>query len=139
MSLDLVATAKAIQTAIKAGVDTAKISVRAFPEEGAETDAVITVRCVGVEYRRTFGADGIAEVSWALDVAVACPAGVGDSYRLLMDLIGTGNNNSIFDAIATDPSLGGRVRTATAQEVSVSAAATEAVFTLTTYERRGTA
>ncbi len=78
MSLDLATTAEAIVTALKAGVDTTKVTVRAFPEEGMETDAVIGVRCTGVEYRRTFGANGFAQLSWALDVEVACPAGAGD-------------------------------------------------------------
>lgn len=139
MSLDLAATAEAIVTALKAGVDTTRVTVRAFPEEGMETDAVIGVRCTGVAYRRSFSASGIAELTWALDVDVACPAGVGDSWRLLYDLMGTGNANSIFDAIAADPTLGGVVQAAVAQDVTIAEGAPSGTFTLSTQERRGTA
>lgn len=139
MSLDLTATAAALQTRLKAGVDTTKVTVRAFPEEGAETDAVIDVRCAGVAYRRTFGSNGLAEVSWVLDVQVNCPAGVGDSWRLLYDVLGTGNTNSIFDAIAADPTLSGAVRTTVAQDVTIAEDVPAGTFTLTTHEVRGTA
>ncbi len=98
-----------------------------------------------VGYQRSFGANGLAEVAFDLTVVLPVTAGWDDAYTRMFRLLGTGDESSIFDLLAADPTLGGVVGDATALTVmrpqseitTTGESLLTAVFPLTVREYRG--
>lgn len=78
---------------------------------------VISIADNGIEYRRTMGAHGIASLTLLLEIRTQDGP---DGERVMDDLLnaGTGTSSSLFDAIASDPTLGGVVADAVALSVT---------------------
>lgn len=145
-ALDLAVIAEAIQATIKAGIDTDRVNVYAFPEGVAERPyIVVRPGSPFVAYQRTFGTDGLAEIQFELEINTGVPAGSGDTYRLMYEMLGQGAGAtvSIFDALAADPTLGGAVGNSAALDVArpeldEGTGDLVASFPITVYQQRGT-
>lgn len=103
---------EALQAAIQnAGLDKT-VAVHAY-DPGAphhQYPALIIGHGTGVDYAITFGPRGIAVLNLQVEIRTSAvePAGGG---RQLDELLaaGTGANSSVFDALRSDPTLGGVV------------------------------
>lgn len=119
--LDLNAIAAALGDLLRSNLDTDRLNVYDYPEGPRETPYIV-IRPANpfMQYQRTFGSAGIAEVRFEVLINAGVPGGEGDSYRLMYELCGqgTGTTVSVFDAMAADPTLGGVAQTSTALDVS---------------------
>lgn len=142
--LDLNAMAEGIATTLKAEIDTDRINIYAHPEGIKETPYVVILPGDPfVQYQRTFTSDGMAEVRWEAVINAGIPAGDGDAYRLMYELLGQGSGEtmSLFDALASDPTFAGTARASKALDVGRPVlnddGALLASFPITAYQMRG--
>lgn len=135
---------EAIATAIAAQLEPTELNVYALPSP-ARVLPCIEVRPGSpfIAYRRTFGANGIAELGFNLEIALPVTAGWAEAYSRMYALLRTGHETSIFDLLAADPTFSNTVSTSQAGEVdrliegTVDAVSTlTAVFPLTVLEHR---
>lgn len=135
----------AIATAIAAQLAPTGLNVYALPTPARSLPCIdILPGSPFIAYRRTFGTNGVAEISYDLEISLPVVAGWDEAYQSMFALLGTGNETSIFDLLAADPTLGGTVSTSTALEVDRPQAATDpagngvlvATFPMTVLEHR---
>ncbi len=135
---------EAIAAAIAAQLEPTELNVYALPSP-ARVLPCIEVRPGSpfIAYQRTFGPNGLAELSFGLEIALPVTAGWAEAYSRMYALLGTGPATSIFDLLAADPTFSGSVSTSQAGEVdrliegTVDAVSTlTAVFPLTVLEHR---
>lgn len=131
--------------AIAAQLAATGLNVYPFPDRAYALDALtITPVTPFIVYDRTFGATGIAEVAFDLEVRLSTAGGLDGAYRHMYQLLGTDNAVSIFDLLRADPTFGGLIHHGLAREVSgpreeMTDRGDElvAVFGITVHERRG--
>lgn len=116
-----------------------------FPDRAYALDCLtITPVTPFITYDRTFGATGIGEVAFDLEVRLSTAGGLEPAYRHMYQLLGTDNDVSIFDLLRADPTFGGLIHHGIAREVSAPREEMTdrgdelvAVFGITVHERRG--
>jgi hypothetical protein len=82
---------------------------------------LITHAAAGTEYATTFGPKGVAQLSLMLEIRTNAADPV--SSAIAMDALlsaGTGATRSVFDAVASDPTLGGLVSTSSMLDITQS-------------------
>ena len=114
---------RTIREAVKATIDSAglgrSVAVHAYAPT-VDPDAVSQYPCILIgwadpaNYRLTFGAQGIASLPLELEIRTQSADGIS-AEMALDDLLaaGTGAGSSIWDALDSDATLGGAVRTST--------------------------
>ena len=135
----------AMVEAIAAQLSPTGLNVYAFPDRAYALDALTIIPVSPfITYDRTFGATGIAEVSFDLEVRLSTAGGLEPAYRHMYQLLGTDNAVAIFDLLRADPTFGGLIHHGLAREVSgpreeMTDRGDElvAVFGITVHERRG--
>ena len=135
----------AMVEAIAAQLAATGLNVYPFPDRAYTLDCLtITPVTPFITYDRTFGATGIAEVSFDLEVRLSTAGGLEPAYRRMYQLLGTDNAVSIFDLLRADPTFGGLIHHGLARGVSgpreeMTDRGDElvAVFRITIFERRG--
>jgi hypothetical protein len=108
--LDPEAYAEAFKTTIDAALDNDDLNTYALPEADPELPAIIlTPGSPFITYRRTFGAQGLAEIRFTAEIRVAVGTDLLGAYSMLYSIAGTGTALSLFDAVGSDNTLGGVV------------------------------
>lgn len=145
-ALNLAALADGIAAQIKAHLNPSDVAVYAIPEAEGILSPPYIVLLPGdpfVAYQVTFGTNALAEVRFDVEIVAGVPAGTGDTWRLMYQLCGQGSGEqaSVFDALAADPTFGGKAQTSTALDVSrpdVIDGQLRATFGLRVIQKRGT-
>lgn len=103
------AVREAIQASIRAAGMSRDVAVYAYPPESLAYPAV-TIGWAQGDYAITFGAAGIAQMRFAVDVRTTA-AEIDSAAIALDDLLsaGTGAASSVYDALTADPTFGAAV------------------------------
>lgn len=86
--------------------------------EPTEYPCLLVSHATGADYATTFGAAGIAEMPFRVEIR--CQSADGISGEMALDDLmaaGTGADSSIYDALNADRTLGGKVATYTVVDV----------------------